>query len=91
MAVLHQIRILWQDCAASSLVSRYACCAAAVRSSSAASDPTHEKLECFLDHRSLLGMLQQRAAPQEESIPPNDPRHPLVLHPQCRLDAGLVL
>ena len=51
---------------------------AAVRSSSAASDPTTEKLECFLDHRSLLGMLQQRAPLQEDSTALRDPRHPLV-------------
>ncbi|DBA91460.1 hypothetical protein WJX77_003506 [Trebouxia sp. C0004] len=50
----------------------------AVRSSSAASDPTTEKLECFLDHRSLLGMLQQRAPLQEDSTALQDPRHPLV-------------
>ena len=49
-----------------------------MRSSSAASDPTTEKLECFLDHRSLLGMLQQRAPLQEDSTALQDPRHPLV-------------
>jgi len=63
---------------------------AAVRSSSAASDPTTEKLECFLDHRSLLGMLQQRAPLQEDSTALQDPRHPLVRHicktsSMCRL------
>lgn len=52
---------------------------AAVRSSSAASDPITEKLECFLDHRSLLGMLQQRAHPQEDPTSLRDPRQPLVL------------
>ncbi|KAA6417682.1 MAG: Spc97 Spc98 family of spindle pole body (SBP) component, partial [Trebouxia sp. A1-2] len=50
----------------------------AVRSSSAASDPTTEKLECFLDHRTLLGMLQQRAPLQEDSTALQDPRHPLT-------------
>ncbi|KAL0053447.1 hypothetical protein WJX82_005855 [Trebouxia sp. C0006] len=50
----------------------------AVRSSSAASDPTTEKLECFLDHRSLLGMLQQRGPLQEGSTALQDPQHPLV-------------
>lgn len=52
--------------------------AAAVRSSSAASDPIIEKLECFLDHRSLLGMLQQRAGPQDDPTAPKDPQQPLV-------------
>lgn len=52
--------------------------AAAVRSSSAASDPITEKLECFLDHRSLLGMLQQRAAPKDDHTAPKDPQQPLV-------------
>lgn len=50
----------------------------AVRNSSAASDPITEKLECFLDHRSLLGMLQQRAAPQEDPTALRDPQQPLV-------------
>ena len=54
-----------------------------MRSSSAASDPTTEKLECFLDHRSLLGMLQQRAPLQEGSTALQDPRHPLV-RPICK-------
>ncbi len=49
-----------------------------MRSSSAASDPTTEKLECFLDHRSLLGMLQQRAPLQEGSTALQEPQHPLV-------------
>lgn len=60
---------------------------AAVRSSSAAGDPTTEKLECFLDHRSLLGMLQQQsassdaAAPQHGSRPPITPRQAAVSDP----------
>ena len=49
-----------------------------MRSSSAASDPTTEKLECFLDHRSLLGMLQQRPPLQEDPTALHRPRHPLV-------------
>ena len=60
---------------------------AAVRSSSAASDPTTEKLECFLDHRSLLGMLQQRSSSldatptQPGSRPPITPRQAAVSDP----------
>ena len=48
---------------------------AAVRSSSAASDPSTEKLECFLDQRSLMGMLTQRT--QDDAAALQDPR-PLV-------------
>lgn len=60
---------------------------AAVRSSSAGSDPATEKLECCLDHRSLLGMLQQRslssnsATTQPGSRPPLTPRQVAVSDP----------
>lgn len=51
---------------------------AAVRSSSAASDPTTEKLECFLDHRSLLGMLQQRSSSLDAALMQSSSRPPVT-------------
>lgn len=61
-----------------------------MRSSSAASDPTTEKLECFLDHRSLLGMLQQRAPPSEDPPALPDSRHPLVRDPPVHVCSAVL-